>query len=76
MHVTDAAKCSLTNTTGTNILSTLDAWTKETGSTLATCVTAPSRNVTGCAFISYTCTRNTDLISAVSVASGFPSPRV
>lgn len=70
-RVIGVAKFSPTSTTETNIWNTHGAWTKATGSTLVTCVTAPSRSETVCASTSYMCTRNTDLTNAVSVASGF-----
>ena len=72
---TDAAKSSPTNIIATNIWNTHGAWTKETGSTPVTFATAPSRSATVCAFTSCTCMRNTDLTSAVNVASGFRNPR-
>lgn len=75
MLVTGVEKCSPTNITETNIWNTQGAWTRETGSIHATYATVPSRSETDFAFTSCTCMRNTDLISAVNVASGFLSPR-
>ena len=61
-----AVKCSPMNTTETSISSTRVAWTKATGSSLATSAIARSRNETDFAYISFTCMRNIVLTSAPS----------